>query len=281
MPSRRAAPTADSNAPIYPEMLRMTGVSGSVKFRAVVDTTGRISLGTLNVLSSDHQLFEMAVKNSLPRWRFTRAVVDGHPVRDTIDVDVHFTTAGGALQQLLEFKLVERVSPAPGRWSYTIGHPGIEPNAPMPDSATRSQVAIAVLDTLLAATVRTDALYPDRIACVALNLNGTVQEPTLANLLQLSRRGMAVVAYRRCPRTFGSPVAMLDSLGRRILDPPGEDPFSFQVRDFKPLSQNEVSATVMMTHATASTEFVCIAKRDATSTSGWRGRCVRYRSRVS
>jgi protein TonB len=69
-----AIAVAGNPVPQYPEILQRAGIQGTVTIQVVVDTTGRAEMGTLLVLSSDHQLFQSAVIGVLPRMRFLPAV---------------------------------------------------------------------------------------------------------------------------------------------------------------------------------------------------------------
>ena len=73
-----------SPGPAYPEMLKSSGVEGTVLAMFVVDTTGRAEPGTLKILSSGHALFEAAVKNALPRMRFLPAEIGGRKVKQLV-----------------------------------------------------------------------------------------------------------------------------------------------------------------------------------------------------
>jgi protein TonB len=68
-------------SPKYPSMLRSAGVEGDVRAQFVVDTLGRVELGSVRVLSSTHDLFTSAVRDALGRARFTAAEAGGRKVR--------------------------------------------------------------------------------------------------------------------------------------------------------------------------------------------------------
>lgn len=74
----------NSAQPLYPDILRQAGVEGSVLATFVVDTTGRADVSTFKVLRADHQLFERAVRDALPRMRFIPAEVGGRKVRQLV-----------------------------------------------------------------------------------------------------------------------------------------------------------------------------------------------------
>lgn len=80
-----------SPGPTFPEMLKSSGVEGQVLAQFVVDTTGRAEINTFKVLKSDHQLFELAVKNALPRMRFLPAEVGGKKVKQLVQQPFQFS----------------------------------------------------------------------------------------------------------------------------------------------------------------------------------------------
>jgi len=69
-----------SSAPLYPQALLDGGVEGSVEAEFVVDTTGRVDLTTIKILSSTHEDFSASVQTALagalfrPAWRNLRKV---------------------------------------------------------------------------------------------------------------------------------------------------------------------------------------------------------------
>ena len=69
-----------SPAPRYPEVLKAAGVEGEVDVSFVVDTTGRADPSSLRILKSTHNLFDAAVRSSLPGMRFIPAEVGGRKV---------------------------------------------------------------------------------------------------------------------------------------------------------------------------------------------------------
>ena len=77
-------------APRYPKSLQEAGVSGTVLAQFVVDTTGIADLPTFRALESPDPLFTAAVRDALPEMRFEPAMVDGHKVRQVIQVPFAF-----------------------------------------------------------------------------------------------------------------------------------------------------------------------------------------------
>jgi protein TonB len=80
--------------PRYPEALRSTGVEGNVVVQFVVDTTGRIDMASIKVLSSTHELFTNAVRDALGRFRFKAAESDGYHVRALAQMPFEFRISG-------------------------------------------------------------------------------------------------------------------------------------------------------------------------------------------
>lgn len=79
-----------SAGPSYPELLRASGIDGTVLAQFVVDTTGRADLSSLVILESAHPLFSEAVRRALPRTRFLPAEVGGRRVRQLVQQPFRF-----------------------------------------------------------------------------------------------------------------------------------------------------------------------------------------------
>jgi len=78
------APIPGSGSPRYPQVLLSAGVEGQVLGQFVVDTLGRVELGSFKVIRSDHDLFTAAVRSALPAMRFLPAEVGGRKVRQVV-----------------------------------------------------------------------------------------------------------------------------------------------------------------------------------------------------
>ena len=76
--------------PSYPEALRLAGVGGRVVVRFVVDTLGRVEHESVVVRESSHARFENAVRDVLPRMRFTPAQIAGKAVRMMVEMPFEF-----------------------------------------------------------------------------------------------------------------------------------------------------------------------------------------------
>jgi TonB family protein len=88
----RAAQLAPSShfAPVYPAELKRNNVTGVVVAEFVVDTQGRIERETVGMVYSPDPLFSAAVSVALDDARFTPAMRQGHPVRQYVQLPVHF-----------------------------------------------------------------------------------------------------------------------------------------------------------------------------------------------
>ena len=85
-----ASVAPNSAAPAYPDILRQAGVEGEALVSFVVDTTGRVDLGSFRVIRATHDLFATAVKNALPRMRFLPAELGDRKVRQLVQQPFSF-----------------------------------------------------------------------------------------------------------------------------------------------------------------------------------------------
>jgi protein TonB len=77
-------PREGNPTPKYPEVLRSANVTGEVVAQFVVDTTGHAQMNTFKALSSSHDLFTAAVRNTLPQMRFYPAETGGRKVKQLV-----------------------------------------------------------------------------------------------------------------------------------------------------------------------------------------------------
>jgi protein TonB len=77
-------------APIYPEDLKSAGVEGQVLAQFVVNESGRYESGTLKILNSSNSQFTAAVKDALPRMRFSAAQIGGRKVQQLVQMPFQF-----------------------------------------------------------------------------------------------------------------------------------------------------------------------------------------------
>jgi protein TonB len=79
-----------SPVPRFPSALRGVGIEGFARFRFVVDTAGRVELGSIEAISASHEAFAYAVRTTLPRMRFRPGRVDGRAVRQRVELPFAF-----------------------------------------------------------------------------------------------------------------------------------------------------------------------------------------------
>jgi TonB family protein len=71
----------NSAAPAYPPLMMTKGIEGFAAMRFVVDTTGRIDMGTVELLQATNAEFIQAVREAMPRMRFRPAKMGATIVR--------------------------------------------------------------------------------------------------------------------------------------------------------------------------------------------------------
>lgn len=76
--------------PRYPESLRQAAIDGQVLVRFMVDTTGRVDMASVSVVSSTHDLFTRSVRDALPGFRFKPAEVGGRRVAALAEMPFEF-----------------------------------------------------------------------------------------------------------------------------------------------------------------------------------------------
>jgi len=78
------------DSPEYPSALRESGVEGQVLAQFVVNESGRAEMGTLKILNSSNPQFTAAVKNALPRMKFSAAQIGGKKVQQLVQMPFQF-----------------------------------------------------------------------------------------------------------------------------------------------------------------------------------------------
>ena len=78
------------DAPQYPPMLKDQGVEGQVLAQFVVNESGRYEPGTLKILNSSNPAFTAAVKEALPRMKFSAAQIGGKKVQQLVQMPFQF-----------------------------------------------------------------------------------------------------------------------------------------------------------------------------------------------
>jgi protein TonB len=80
----------DSPKPKYPSVLESSGIAGEVQAQFVVNSSGKADMSDFKVLKSTNELFTQAVKNVLPRMRFSPAMIGGKPVNQLVQQSFQF-----------------------------------------------------------------------------------------------------------------------------------------------------------------------------------------------
>jgi len=80
--------------PRYPESLRSASIDGRVLIEFLVDTTGRVDMKSVRVISSTHDLFTKAVTDALPSFRFKPAEISGHRIAARAQMPFEFQLSG-------------------------------------------------------------------------------------------------------------------------------------------------------------------------------------------
>lgn len=84
-------PIRISSPPLeYPLAMQRAGIEGIVVLQAIVDTAGKVELGSVRVIQSDNVAFEGAAKRLVQRSIFRPGRVGGKPVRVLIQLPVEF-----------------------------------------------------------------------------------------------------------------------------------------------------------------------------------------------
>jgi protein TonB len=87
---RPASMLDDSPKPKYPAVLESSGIAGEVQAQFVVSANGKADMNSFKVLKSTNELFTQAVKNVLPRMRFSPAQIGGKPVNQLVQQSFQF-----------------------------------------------------------------------------------------------------------------------------------------------------------------------------------------------
>ncbi|WP_373497926.1 energy transducer TonB, partial [Desulfococcus sp.] len=75
--------------PAYPYRARRRNIEGWVKIRFLVDRNGRVH--DLTILSSSPKdVFDAAVREAVPRWRFRAGIKSGRPVDVWVETTIQF-----------------------------------------------------------------------------------------------------------------------------------------------------------------------------------------------
>jgi TonB family protein len=93
--TKQAAIALGSAGPRYPTVMREMRVRGSVSVAFVVDANGEPVVSSLQVVVTTDEAFTQAVREALPKMRFTAAEVDGLKVGQVMQLTFGFGFPGG------------------------------------------------------------------------------------------------------------------------------------------------------------------------------------------
>jgi protein TonB len=82
-----------ASPPTYPALLRDAGITGRVLLQAVIDTTGRVDPGSVQVLRSPNPGFEIPSRQWILRALFRPARLGGRLVRVIVNLPLDFSIA--------------------------------------------------------------------------------------------------------------------------------------------------------------------------------------------
>jgi len=86
----KAVEKIGDEAPEYPLSLKALGVEGEVMAQFVVNESGRYEPGTVKILKSSNPAFAAAVKDALPRMKFSAAQIGGKKVQQLVQMPFQF-----------------------------------------------------------------------------------------------------------------------------------------------------------------------------------------------
>jgi len=277
-------PVADSaNAPPwYNDLLVQAGIGGVVRVAFTVDTAGRVETATIRIARSPHAGFDVAVKRAVATWRYAPASLCAHLVRVRLDHEFAFQPWATqrdslALRSLFdaERSLTAATDTLPdGTPRTTVGWrrtPVVTASVPWTSAALDSAEEAAVAQ--LVEDIGPAPSGTSRVVCLA-GKGGLTSDPDSGRLMRVTRPGIAVLPFRRCPPTFASMVRVPNESP----DPPGEDPFAIDVRAWTTLSSSRIVFSIDVLHGTGGSHYRCGAERRA---NAWRARCVSLSSWVS
>jgi TonB family protein len=71
-------------------MAEKIGLEGRVLLRFVIDTTGRVDKGSIEVLEATEEQFTPPARDAVARARFRPALLSGTPVRQLAEESIRF-----------------------------------------------------------------------------------------------------------------------------------------------------------------------------------------------
>jgi protein TonB len=81
--------------PVYPDLLRQAGIQGQVLLEALIDSTGRVLVASISVVSATNPGFVDPARQALIATLFRPARVNGRAVSMLVRVPFAFSIRGG------------------------------------------------------------------------------------------------------------------------------------------------------------------------------------------
>lgn len=269
---RRPAPDAANAPPPYPSLLRQAGVGGAVGVAFVVDTVGIPEGASIKVLRSPNPGFDLAVKRTVSRWRFTPAVACG--LRARVRLTHEFAFIPGTRDSLASLfdvdtsVTVSRDTTPDGtprmtlRWRST----AVIITAVPWDSAQGDSAEEAVLAVLIAGVPPAkDSMA--QVVCLFGPPQKSDTDPDRGRLSRLTRTRVTVLSARRCPPTY---VSMMRAPDQRP-DPPGEDPYHIWILSRRAIATDRALFDADVAQGAGGTRHRCGAER---RDKVWVARCL-------
>jgi periplasmic protein TonB len=87
---RAVLPYRGNGQPAYPATLRSAAIEGEVLVQFVVDTSGRVASGSIEILRTTHLLFAESARRWLTGTRYRPAQIGARPVRQLVQQQIGF-----------------------------------------------------------------------------------------------------------------------------------------------------------------------------------------------
>ena len=254
-------------APTYATSLRNVGLTGTVRVRLVVDTTGRPRPGSVVVVTAAHPLLTSAVTTAVGSWTFEPGQKGGMPVAAYHDQVVRFVSSMDPDAPELEVGIISRDTTADGAPRLTVGTPDREPGAIVKLSNDELMDAQRTVLVLLAPQPLTDSLGRARVVVCLTRIRGGQEEAADEETLRLlTAPGRRAVIPRDCPRPFAGRLWDTTRPPRGWIDPYNVTPTRVDA-----WTSNVLVVDVEVSQAGATHEHRCTVTR---ASAGWRAKCV-------
>ena len=261
--------------PRYADMLLQAGVSGTVRVRFVVDTTGHVrSDPRMEVLAATHDMFAFAVQEAVRRWSFEPGRRAGRPVAVQFEQVFEFNTPPD-VDELPAVPVVTHTDAADGVPRMVIGtHPSDPVAASSLSPSDLLDAQRATLLRLAPAPIADSSGRPRVTVCPTVMRDGVPVPGDSATLATLTAPGRRAAIPRDCPRTYAS---MIYDPKKR---PPRGwiDPYALVVTHMLPWNADAVLIRAEVEQGTGARLYRCTVTRDGAT---WRPMCHLSGGRVS